>query len=189
MKQIHFQELFSRDEFSGRPTSAFHRENLFFGDGPEGIIQTEGSHWSAQRRFSLKTLKDFGFGKQSLETTVNHEIDLITDTFLAHEDEDYLLSQDFSVPIINILWQLIAGYRFTKENDHGLRVVENVNEAMATGFKSAIYPFWLQKVNYSSYLAHLSGSVCCQCKCNQRSSAPAPFRDSFFSHLSLTELT
>ena len=106
----------------------------------------------------MKTLKDFGFGKQSLETTVNNEIDIITDTFLAHEDEDYLLSLDFSVPIINILWQLIAGYRFTKENDHGLRVVENVNEAMATGFKSAIYPFWLQKVSYSSYLAHLSGS-------------------------------
>lgn len=102
----------------------------------------------------MKTLKDFGFGKQSLETTVNNEIDMIADTFLAHEDEDYLLSQDFSVPIINILWQLIAGYRFTKENDHGLRVVENVNEAFATGFKSAIYPLWLQKVNYSSYLAH-----------------------------------
>ena len=150
------QELFSKDEFSGRPTSAFHRENLFFGDGPEGIIQTEGSHWSAQRRFSLKTLKDFGFGKQSLETTVNNEIDLITETFLEHEDEDYLISQDFSVPIINILWQLIAGYRFTKENDHGLRVVENVNEAFATGFKSALYPLWLQKVKYSSYLAHFS---------------------------------
>lgn len=140
------KELFSKDEFSGRPTSAFHKENLFFGNSPEGLIQTEGSHWSAQRRFSLKTLKDFGFGKQSLETTVNNEIDLITDTFLANEGEDYLLSQDFSVPIINILWQLIAGYRFTKENDHGLRVVESVNEAFATGFKSAIYPLWFQKL-------------------------------------------
>ena len=93
-------------------------------------------------------MKDFGFGKQSLETTVNNEIDLITDTFLDNEGEDYLLSQDFSVPIINILWQLIAGYRFTKENDHGLRVVESVNEAFATGFKSAIYPLWFQKVHY-----------------------------------------
>ena len=153
------QELFSKDEFSGRPTSAFHRENLFFGNSPEGIIQTEGSHWSAQRRFSLKTLKDFGFGKQSLETTVNNEIDLITDTFLAHEDEDYLLSQDFSVPIINILWQLIAGYRFTKENDHGLRVVESVNEAFATGFKSAIYPLWFQKVSTIFPLTFLQQSV------------------------------
>ena len=94
----------------------------------------------------MKTLKDFGFGKQSLETAVNIEIDIITNTFLRHENEDYFLSQDFSVPIINILWQLIAGYRFTKENDHGLKVVENVNEAFSTGFKSQIYPLWLQKV-------------------------------------------
>ena len=77
---------------------------------------------------------------------MNIEIDIITNTFLRHENEDYLLSQDFSVPIINILWQLIAGYRFTKENDHGLKVVENVNEAFSTGFKSQIYPLWLQKV-------------------------------------------
>ena len=91
-----------------------------------------------------------------METTVNNEIDLITDTFLANEGEDYLLSQDFSVPIINILWQLIAGYRFTKENDHGLRVVESVNEAFATGFKSAIYPLFFQKVTISSYLAQHS---------------------------------
>ena len=59
-----------------------------------------------------------------------------------------LLQHDFNVPIMNILWQLIAGYRFTKEKEHeqGMRIVESVNEAFQSGVKTSVLPFWLNKV-------------------------------------------
>ena len=38
-----------------------------------------------QRRFSLKTLKDFGFGRQSLEVAINTEIDILIEDFLSRE--------------------------------------------------------------------------------------------------------
>ena len=49
---------------------------------------------------------------------------------------------------MNILWQLIAGYRFTKEKEHeqGIKIVESVNEAFQSGVKTSILPFWLNKV-------------------------------------------
>ena len=84
-----FKDLFGREQFSGRPTSKFHEENRFYGKIPQGIINTEGQHWTAQRRFALKTLKDFGFGKQSLESAVNLEIDELIKCFLSHQE--YLL--------------------------------------------------------------------------------------------------
>ena len=61
-----------------------------------------------------------------------------------------LLQHDFNVPIINILWQLIAGYRFTKEkeHEHGIRIVESVNEAFQSVVNNSVLPFWFNKVKH-----------------------------------------
>ena len=59
------KELFAQDEFSGRP---FHPDakNL-------GIIYNDGPVWQEQRRFSLKQLRDFGFGRRGLESVLHEE--------------------------------------------------------------------------------------------------------------------
>ena len=83
------KELFAREDFSGRPVSKFLEENRFFGKLPQGILNTEGHQWITQRRFALKTLKDFGFGKKSLEATVNIEIDEIIRQFLINQVKSF----------------------------------------------------------------------------------------------------
>jgi len=45
-----------------------------------GIIASEFSHWSEQRRFVLKNLRDFGFGKASMEGIIQEEISEFIDT-------------------------------------------------------------------------------------------------------------
>ena len=35
---------------------------------------SQGRHWSEQRRTTLKTLRDFGFGRLSMEETVQEEV-------------------------------------------------------------------------------------------------------------------
>ena len=68
------KELFDKDEFSGRPiddwTKLFKTENVAM----RGIIFTENSNWTKQRRFSIKTLRDLGFGRRSIEHIINEEI-------------------------------------------------------------------------------------------------------------------
>jgi hypothetical protein len=64
--------------------------------------KTQGNYWETQRRFALKTLKDLGFGKQSLESAINIEMNDIIDQFVSTKG-NVLLSHDFNVPIINIL--------------------------------------------------------------------------------------
>ena len=138
--------------------SNFLKENKFSKTGPRGIIHTQGHHWMTQRRFSLKTLKDFGFGRKSLENAITTEIDLIIEEFLSKEvcinsslkfyffflqDSDVLIGQDFNIPIINILWQLVAGYRFDKDNKN----VNNVTEIFQEGIKIHMIPMFLLKVS------------------------------------------
>ncbi len=43
------------------------------GESP-GVIGTSGQHWIEQRRFLLKNLKDFGFGKASMESMIQDEM-------------------------------------------------------------------------------------------------------------------
>jgi len=39
-----------------------------------GVIGTSGQYWIEQRRFLLKNLKDFGFGKASMESLIQDEM-------------------------------------------------------------------------------------------------------------------
>ena len=70
----------------------------------------------------------------------------MNDQKLVCQGDDYFLQQDFSVPIINILWQLVAGHRFDGEHAHGLKIVEGVNVVFEHGFISSFLPMWIQKV-------------------------------------------
>ena len=39
-----------------------------------GVIMSKGKYWKEQRRFLLKNLKDFGFGKASMESLIQDEM-------------------------------------------------------------------------------------------------------------------
>jgi len=138
------KDLFAREEFSGRRVSEFQLAHRFFSGKPQGIINTQGQQWETQRRFSLKTLKDFGFGKQSIEAAINIEIDEIIEQFLASKG-DVLLGQDFNLPIINILWQLVAGKRFVKDDQEDMKLVDNVTEVFKFGVKLGLFPLLIAR--------------------------------------------
>ena len=46
----------------------------------QGIITSDGQRWQETRRFTLKHLKDFGFGKEELEGVIQAEAEEITRT-------------------------------------------------------------------------------------------------------------
>lgn len=46
---------------------------------PTGITFNNGANWQAQRRFSMKVLRDFGFGKVKMIESIQHEIQELVD--------------------------------------------------------------------------------------------------------------
>ena len=72
--------------------------------------------------------------------------------YACFKEEDFFLQTDFNVPIINVLWQMIAGYRFTNEKEHeeGLKAVESVTAAFANGMRLQLIPLSIAKVRHKN---------------------------------------
>ena len=74
------QEAFKDERFAGRPQNTqssvfrafFERSSLEKTSG--GIVFSTGEHWKEQRRFAMRTLKEFGVGKTATQTIINDEI-------------------------------------------------------------------------------------------------------------------
>ena len=76
-----------------------------------GLLFNDGQSWKAQRRYALKTLKDFGFGRKGLEGVLVEEADRLADHLRAQEGRPTLVLNLFNVAILNVLWQIVANHR------------------------------------------------------------------------------
>lgn len=66
-------ENLKKDEFQGRPDfEMWEARNC--GKRNRGILFCDGPVWHEQRRFVLRSLRDFGFGKESMEGMLVQEM-------------------------------------------------------------------------------------------------------------------
>ena len=87
-----------------------------------GIIGPAGEEWAEQRKFSMRHLRDFGFGRKSMEESLNAEVDRLCQNFrkkMKNGPVDPHLV--FNGAIINALWNLAVGETFEDLDDPGLR--------------------------------------------------------------------
>ena len=103
------KELFSREDLTGRPDNFAYRFRTL--GKRQGLIFNDGDSWKSHRRFTLKTLKDFGFGKSSLESVLIEEADRMGDYFLLQKDQPFRVQTLFNLVILNVLWTVVAGKR------------------------------------------------------------------------------
>jgi hypothetical protein len=85
----------------------------------KGIIFNFGEGWKEMRKYSMKTLRDFGFGKQaSMENILSEEISILTRTLDDHavRGDDVCMRQFFSLSVLNILWSMMAETRFSHDD-------------------------------------------------------------------------
>ena len=80
---------------------------------PPGVIFTNGQYWKELRRFMLRNLRDFGFGKSSMEEIIHDEVTKLCQLLEKIGKEPLDLSGTFNVSIVNSLWSIIVGVSFT----------------------------------------------------------------------------
>jgi len=76
------KEAFKIDALMGRPrirTMELARPGSElaisdFNGGPPGVVFSQGKYWRELRRFMLRNLRDFGFGKSSMEDLFQEEV-------------------------------------------------------------------------------------------------------------------
>jgi len=83
------------------------------------------------RRFTMRTLRDFGFGKQkSMESVLEEEVGCIHQTLndCVSQNKEVSRRQFFALPVLNALWSMVAGSRFDYDDPKGKQLVSLVDE-------------------------------------------------------------
>lgn len=107
------KELFSLDAFSGRPV--FDMFNLYEGE-PLGLINSEGNLWEVHRRFALRQLRDFGFGKNTMEALIMDEVHEMTEVLTRQRGKPVgEIKEKFSLAVVNSLWTIVGGCLLKKK--------------------------------------------------------------------------
>jgi len=133
-------EVFRRDEFQGRPDTFNSRDRSF--NKKLGFFFTDGPFWVEQRRFSLRHLRDLGFGKRSLEGIILDEAEELIKRL---QPNDIQRSGFFNLPAINILWSVLGGERLSTNDGEFMTLLQKISKLFRTGNPSGdvldVFPF------------------------------------------------
>ena len=107
-------------------------EISFFGRGlqPRHAKVTAVERWRELRRFTLKSLRDLGFGKSCSEEAIIEETRVLVENIKESLDGDNEgevdLEKSLNCASLNIIWNLVAGTRF-KYNDEKMKELVRIS--------------------------------------------------------------
>ncbi|XP_063217519.1 methyl farnesoate epoxidase-like [Bacillus rossius redtenbacheri] len=116
------REVLRRDEFQARPELFFFKARGF---GKRlGVVFSDGDLWMEQRRFALRHLRDFGFGKTSMDAIMHEEVmELFKEL---RKNSCFQVSGVFNKCMVNVLWTVMAGRRFSYQDEKFLEILRFV---------------------------------------------------------------
>ncbi|XP_041987216.1 farnesoate epoxidase-like [Aricia agestis] len=103
-------EVSNREEFDGRPDGLAFLMRSF--EKKLGLVFSDGKIWNKSRKTVVKCLRNFGFGSRSMEYQIIEECNALVDYLVETAGQPIKANHMFNVPIINILWKLVAGKRY-----------------------------------------------------------------------------
>ncbi|XP_045589883.1 cytochrome P450 2J6 [Procambarus clarkii] len=126
------------------------RDQIIMGDkwARLGIISTSGEVWKNQRRFTLRSLKDLGFGRQSIEPIMRSELEDLLEYFSRRQGQKLDIGLVFNKSIVNVIWALVIGKRFSHTDARLHQLVDKVNKMIQSfnPFHPALQWRWFKKL-------------------------------------------
>ncbi|XP_035459074.1 probable cytochrome P450 303a1 [Spodoptera frugiperda] len=123
------KEMLYNEDIDGRPKGIFYQTRTW--GERRGVLLTDGELWKEQRRFLLRHLKEFGFGRRGMEDIARSEArHMVTDvmTIIGDNNGETAIIQMhnfFNVYILNTLWTMMAGIRY-KPSDPQMKVLQSL---------------------------------------------------------------
>nr|WBB44916.1 methyl farnesoate epoxidase [Chrysogorgia stellata] len=140
------KEVYGKDEFSVRPDWFPLLQRSFM--QKIGLLMADEAFWSEQRRFAMRHMKDFGFGKASMENVVLEEVDDLIQAVRKTPGGLVKIDTIFNLPVINILWRIVTGRRYKIDDPEVLQIIRSINDfAVSSAQNSVLIPFpWLRHI-------------------------------------------
>ena len=77
---------------------------------------SEGQEWVEQRRFTLRNLRDFGFGKNTGEELIANELREFIQNLENRVGTPLPINRSFTVAVLNTLWMMVSGVRYEQDD-------------------------------------------------------------------------
>ena len=100
-----------------------------------GIMFVDGEVWHEQRRFTMRHLRDLGFGKTSIESQMMDEVRLNGWHPEEHFTDGVVHFKEgiFNVSVMNVLWAIMGGERFRRDDGRFLHLMNAVELFFRSG--------------------------------------------------------
>uniref|UniRef100_A0A3P9BI51 Cytochrome P450 2J6 n=1 Tax=Maylandia zebra TaxID=106582 RepID=A0A3P9BI51_9CICH len=92
-----------------------------------GVFTSSGNLWKQQRRFVLSTLRQFGFGKKSLESVVLDEFTYCAKNIRSKPFDPHLILNN---AVSNIICSLVFGHRFEYGEEKFIKMMQLFDKAL-----------------------------------------------------------
>ena len=107
----------------------------------KGIIFNSGPEWRELRRFTLRTLRDFGMNQKGTEKLVLEECKSIKeaiDQMVKASEGVVNVNKLFNMAALNVVWHFIAAERFDDYDDKKMKELYQIVEHSNTMFKLVV---------------------------------------------------
>ncbi|XP_036376773.1 cytochrome P450 2J6-like [Megalops cyprinoides] len=95
-----------------------------------GLVFSNGYMWKQQRRFALMTLKNFGVGKRSLESSIQVECKWLNEAMGNEQGQPFDPQFTVNNAVSNIICCLVFGDRFEYGDDYFQNLLRLINEVI-----------------------------------------------------------
>ncbi|KAM9323971.1 cytochrome P450 2F2-like [Gastrophryne carolinensis] len=93
-----------------------------------GLTFSNGERWKAMRHFTMKTFKDFGFGKKSIEWKIQEEVRCVMEEFRRSQGHPWNPTKIFMQASSNILCLIVFGERYDYSDARFAKLLHSVEE-------------------------------------------------------------
>ncbi|XP_062621579.1 cytochrome P450 2C28-like [Saccostrea cucullata] len=110
----------------------------------KGVILASGEFWKEHRTFSLNALREFGFGKRSLESKILEEVRVFVQEVQSKNGQPFDMQALITVCVSNIMCSINFGERFEHNDKYFTSLIKSINENLSNGnimFVATILPF------------------------------------------------
>ena len=92
-----------------------------------GITFTDGDFWFVQRNFLVRHLREFGFGKSTMEEMIKEQLYGIL-SILKTNGSGIQVNKLFATSVLSVLWQLVAGSTISRDDERMQLLLDILHE-------------------------------------------------------------
>ena len=121
-----YKEAMADDAFTARASIGANDEFMRPDENGDrsGIMFADGSTWQEQRRFSLRQLRDLGFGKVGMEPLIIEEVQKCIQMLAKEAGNVTSLKLKLNVSILNALWHILTGEKLAYDDPKSKEIIQ-----------------------------------------------------------------